>query len=184
MGAARLDDVNEPATRAAAGGSGPADLAFGAFSDDPPWVLDPDDITWLAGLEAVRAACRGEVPELTRPRRVPPGWRVARVTARLGRAVGGWVLFERRKGEHVSRAGISRRLRVAAIDLGSTYIKLGQVISAGEGLFPEELVSEFKLCRDRVPAESFDRVRAVVEQDLHRPLEEVFAEFERVPLAA
>src|SRR4029453_4250681 len=130
------------------------------------------------------AACRGEVPELIRPRRVPPGWRVARVTARLGRAVGGWVLFERRKGEHVSRAGDSRRLRVAAIALGSTYIKLGQIISAGEGLFPEELVSEFKLCRDRVPAESFDRVRAVVEQDLRRPLEEVFAEFERVPLAA
>ena len=94
------------------------------------------------------------------------------------------MLFERRKGEHVSRAGISRRLRVAAIDLGSTYIKLGQIISAGEGLFPEELVSEFKLCRDRVPAESFDRVRAVVEQDLRCPLEEVFAEFERVPLAA
>ncbi len=162
----------------------PADLAFGAFNDDPPWVLDLDEITWLAGLDAVRAACRGEIPELTRPRRVPPGWRVARVTARLGRAVGGWALFERRKGEHVSRAGISRRLRVAATDLGSAYIKLGQIISAGEGLFPEELVSEFKLCRDRVPAESFDRVRAVVEQDLRCPLEEVFAEFERVPLAA
>ena len=94
------------------------------------------------------------------------------------------MLFERRKGEHVSRAGISRRLRVAATDLGPTYIKLGQIISSGEGLFPDELVSEFKLCRDQVPAESFDRVRAVVEDDLGCPLEDVFAAFDRAPLAA
>jgi ubiquinone biosynthesis protein len=162
----------------------PDDLAFGAFSDDPPWVLDLDAITWTPGLDAVRAACRGEVPLLTQRRRLPPGLRMARVSARLATAVGGWALFERRKGEHVSRAGISRRLRIAATDLGSTYIKLGQIISAGEGLFPEELVNEFKLCRDRVPAESFDTVRAVIEQDLHRPLESVFERFDTVPLAA
>jgi ubiquinone biosynthesis protein len=162
----------------------PSDLAFGAFSDDPPWIVEVDELRWVPGLDAVRAAARGEVPELTRRRTLPPAWRMARVTARLGLAVGGWALLERRKGEHRSRAGISRRLRIAATDLGSTYIKLGQVISAGEGLFPEELVNEFKLCRDRVPAESFDTVRAVVEQDLHRSLEDVFESFDPVPLAA
>jgi ubiquinone biosynthesis protein len=171
------DTVDPPA-------DAPSDLAFGAFSDDPPWVLELDAISWMPGLDAVRAACRGEVPVLTQRRRLPPGLRMARVTARLATAVGGWALLERRKGEHVSRAGISRRLRVAATDLGSTYIKLGQIISAGEGLFPEELVSEFKLCRDRVPAESFDTVRTVVEQDLHRQLESVFETFDTVPLAA
>jgi ubiquinone biosynthesis protein len=162
----------------------PSDLSFGAFSDDPPWVLDLDEITWLAGIDAIRAGCRAEVPKLTKRRRLPPGLRFARVTARLGRAVAGWALVERRKGEHVSRAGISRRLRIAATDLGSTYIKLGQIISAGEGLFPEELVSEFKLCRDRVPAESFDTVRQVVEDEFGRSLEQVFTSFDRVPLAA
>ena len=175
--------MNEPATRATAGDSGPADLAFGAFSDDPPWVVDPDDITWLAGLEAVRSACRGEVPELVRPRRVPPGRRVARVTARLGgRSAGGC-------SAHAERAArlAGRDLAPAAHgrhDLGPTYIKLGQIISAGEGLFPEELVTEFKLCRDQVPPEPFDGVRAVVEEDLGCPLEDVFAEFDREPLAA
>ena len=48
----------------------------------------------------------------------------------------------------------------AAEDLGPTFIKLGQIISSGEGLFPAELVEEFKRCRDQVPAESFDDVRA------------------------
>jgi ubiquinone biosynthesis protein len=83
-----------------------------------------------------------------------------------------------------SRAEISLRLRKAAEQLGPTYIKLGQIISSGEGLFPAELVNEFKKCRDQVPAEPFDTVRTVVEGDLGGRLEDVFASFERTPLAA
>lgn len=65
-----------------------------------------------------------------------------------------------------------------------TYIKLGQIISSGEGLFPDELVTEFKRCRDRVPAEDFATVRAIVEADLGAPIEDTFETFEREPLAA
>ncbi len=67
--------------------------------------------------------------------------------------------------------------------LGSTYIKLGQIISSGEGIFPEELVSSSS-CRDQVPAEPFDIVRAVVEQDLCGPSKPCSRRFDRVPLAA
>jgi len=45
----------------------PSDLTFGAFSDDPPWVLDLDELTWLAGIDAIRAACRAEAISV-RPR--------------------------------------------------------------------------------------------------------------------
>lgn len=76
------------------------------------------------------------------------------------------------------------RLRRAFERLGPTYIKLGQILSSGEGIFPEELVSEFRLCRDQVPAEPFSTVRAIVEQDLGCPLEQAFAVFEMAPLAA
>jgi ubiquinone biosynthesis protein len=106
------------------------------------------------------------------------------VSRRLGTAVGLWALRERRAGDSTSLAGISRRLRIAAEKLGPTYIKLGQIISSGEGIFPAELVGEFKLCRDRVPAEPFRVVREVVEADLGRPLEEVFRWVDRTPLAA
>ncbi|MCU1456097.1 MAG: putative unusual protein kinase, partial [Actinomycetia bacterium] len=84
----------------------------------------------------------------------------------------------------VSRNGLSRRLRKSFERLGSTYVKLGQIISSGDGLFPEELVREFKLLRDRVAPESFEAVRTVVESDLGRPLDEVFLAFDPVPLAA
>lgn len=90
----------------------------------------------------------------------------------------------RERGTDRSRAGLSRRLRQAFEGLGPTYIKLGQILSSGEGIFPEELVREMTLLRDKVPAESFSTVTAVVEADLGRPLSEVFSRFDRVPLAA
>jgi ubiquinone biosynthesis protein len=75
-------------------------------------------------------------------------------------------------------------MRKAVERLGSTYIKLGQIISSGEGLFPVELVNEFKLCRDQVPPFSFEEAQRVVEQDLGARLTDVFSTFATTPLAA
>ncbi|MGH2685015.1 MAG: ABC1 kinase family protein, partial [Actinomycetota bacterium] len=160
------------------------DLDVGAFSDSPPWEVEPASMGWRRGIDEVRAASRRSVPQLTRHRRLPPGLRVVTVVRHLGAAVGLWAALERRKGPSPSRAGISRRLRKAAEHLGPTYIKLGQIISSGEGLFPAELVEEFRLCRDQVPPESFDSVRQVVEEDLGCPLDAVFSSFDHAPLAA
>lgn len=162
----------------------PADLAIGAFSDDPPWIVDPKAMPWRHDIVAVRKRVRRELPDLIRPQRVPPGMRVVKVVRHLGSAMGRWAWKDRRTGGPVSRAGLSRRLRVAAESLGPTYIKLGQIISSGEGIFPEELVHEFRKLRDQVPPETFADVRQVVEAELGRPLHHVFSRFERDPLAA
>ncbi len=122
--------------------------------------------------------------ELTRVRTLPPVGAALRVIRVLGPAIGLWYVWDRRGGVSRSRGGLSRRLRIAFERLGPTYIKLGQILSAGEGVFPEELVSEFRLCRDQVPAESFATVRRTVEEDLGRPLESVFASFDEIPIAA
>ena len=121
---------------------------------------------------------------LTRRRRIPPWRRILVVSWHIGRALGGWYVLDRRKGKESSRAGLAHRLRVAFQALGPTYIKLGQIISSGEGIFPAELVGEFKQLRDRVPAEPFETVREIVESDLGRPLSEVFEYFSTEPLAA
>src|SRR5207237_123507 len=78
----------------------------------------------------------------------------------------------------------SRRLRRAFERLGPAYIKLGQIVSSGQGVFPPELVDEFKRCRDQVPAERFAVVRRVIEEDLGQPLARVFASFDEEPIAA
>jgi ubiquinone biosynthesis protein len=160
------------------------DLAIGAFTDQGPWVVDPTRLSWSHGIDAIRARTRAEVPSLMRRRRLPPGRRVVRVGLVLGDALTRWYLGARRQGGATSRADLSRRLRDAFERLGPTYIKLGQIISSGQGIFPEELVAQFRLLRDQVRAESFEDVRHVIETDLGRPLEDVFRAFEPVPMAA
>ncbi len=141
-------------------------------------------LSWRPGINELRARTRGELPALTRRRRFPPGVRVLRVLVMLGVALAGWYFLDRRRGTSASRSGLSRRLRKAFERLGPTYIKLGQILSAGEGVFPEELVSEFRLLRDRVPAESFADVRRILEEDLGQPISEIFASINPVPIAA
>jgi ubiquinone biosynthesis protein len=165
--------------------SGPADLVHGAFSDHPPWLVQPDRMRWRRVVPTLRDVTRREIPTLLQPARLPPIGRLALVVFHFGRALLGWRLVERRSGDRsVSRAGLSRRMRLAIEALGPTFIKLAQIISSGEGLFPEELVTEFKKCRDQVPPEPFSVVRRVVEDDLGAPLESVFARFDPEPLAA
>lgn len=163
------------------------DCRWAAFTDDGPWTLDRDQIRWLPLAPELREAARADLPELTRERRWPPGPRVVRVVRTLGGAVLPWVWRARRRryrDQQASRADLSARLRRAAERLGPTYIKLGQIISSGEGVFPPELVGEFKKCRDQVPAEPFEAVCKVVEADLGARLDDVFAEFSPTPLAA
>jgi ubiquinone biosynthesis protein len=181
-----------------------ADVAEYAFTDDGPWVVEPDRLVWRRGLDRIRARTRAEVPRLLAHRRraawtvgagrgaargagqwrwrLPPVGRFVGVVLEVGLALGTW--WWRERGTPASRAAVSQRLRRAFERLGSTYVKLGQIVSAFEGLFPDELVGEFKKLRDQVPPERFADVRAVVERDLGRPLEDVFAEFDEEPLAA
>jgi ubiquinone biosynthesis protein len=160
------------------------DTALGVFTDEGPWTVDPAALEWLPGLGAVRAELTASLPHLVRRRAVPPGARLGATVRHLGSALGGWYLRERRAGGPASIAGISHRLRVAAETLGPTYIKLGQIVSSGDGIFPPELVAEFKWCRDQVPAEPWPVVERVLVEELGRPLHEVFATVERDPLAA
>ena len=164
-----------------------ADRAWAAFTEVGPWKLQRADVRWLGLAATLRAAAQAEVPRLTKPSKLPPGSRVITVSSRLARAVVPWMIQKRRGAfdtTEASRAVISRRLREAAEHLGPTYIKLGQIISSGEGLFPAELVHEFKKCRDQVPAEPFDVVRRTVEEDLGARLEDVFSSFDETALAA
>ncbi len=162
----------------------PTDLHLGAFSETPPWNLDDQELAWIDDIDILRAATHRRLPALITPSRRFPGRRTLTVLRHLGNGVIRWVFTGRRRGGAESIADLSRRMRLAAETLGPTYIKLGQIISSGEGVFPSELVAEFVKCRDQVPPEDFPTVRHVVEWDLGAPLEQVFSSFERQPIAA
>ena len=160
------------------------DTDIGVFTEDAPWEVDLDALEWRRGLDGVRADLRATLPALTKARVFPPGRRLSTTVHHLGGALGLWYLKDRRAGGNASIAGISRRVRVAAEHLGPTYIKLGQIIASGDGIFPAELVAEFKWCRDEVPAEPWPVVERVLTEELGRPIRSVFASVERTPRAA
>jgi ubiquinone biosynthesis protein len=164
-----------------------ADLSWGAFSERGPWDLDREKIAWSEHAAILRREARSEVPRLTTPGRIPPIGRLLTVVFVLGRAVAPWMIrkkLRRFASPEESRAILSLRLRRAIETLGPTYIKLAQIISSGEGLFPAELVNEFKRCRDQVPAETFDVVQRTIETDLGARLNDIFVHIDTTPLAA
>jgi ubiquinone biosynthesis protein len=68
--------------------------------------------------------------------------------------------------------------------LGATFIKLGQVMSTRPDLFAPEIITQLRSLQDRVPPFSFGKIKAAVEQDLGKPISEVFSEFDETPVAA
>ncbi|MFW2383806.1 MAG: ABC1 kinase family protein, partial [Acidimicrobiales bacterium] len=160
----------------------PTDRAWGSFSDAGPWVLTTQMPSWRESASRRRQLQAAELPSLYQAPRFPPIRRALTVLRVLGAAVVLWALKER--GTPGSRAAISRRLRFAAEQLGPTYIKLAQIISAGEGVFPPELVAECRKLRDQVAPVDYQRVVAVVERDFGKPIHELFANFAPTSLAA
>jgi aarF domain-containing kinase len=76
------------------------------------------------------------------------------------------------------------RLRESFEHLGPTYVKLAQLVASSEGLFPDAYCREFQRCLDRVPSFSADKVRRIVEEELGKRPEEIFASLDDTPLAS
>lgn len=71
-----------------------------------------------------------------------------------------------------------------ALDLRGVTIKLCQAVATRSDMFPKEFIDRLKQCHDAVPPKPFPVVREVVERELGKPLDAVFAEFEERPIAA
>lgn len=75
-------------------------------------------------------------------------------------------------------------IRETFLNLGPTFIKVGQLFSTRADIFPSEYVEELSKLQDRVPAFSYEQVEAIIEQELGKKIPELFHSFEPVPLAA
>ena len=70
------------------------------------------------------------------------------------------------------------------LELGPTFIKIGQALSTRADLIPVEYIEEFGQLQDRVPPFSSELAIAAVERELGKPIAVLFAEFNPTPLAA
>ena len=89
-----------------------------------------------------------------------------------------WTWFTRRRGSR------GERLRRALEDLGPIFVKFGQVVSTRRDLLPPDIADELAKLQDRVPPFDGALAKARIEASLGRPVGELFASFDAVPLAA
>ncbi len=80
--------------------------------------------------------------------------------------------------------GTAARLREALIALGPTFVKLGQALSTRPDLLPPEFVTELSKLQDTVPPFPSAQAIELIEASLGRPVDTLFARFDREPLAA
>ncbi len=77
-----------------------------------------------------------------------------------------------------------RRVRDALVELGPTFVKLGQVLSVRPDIVPRALLDELESLQDAVPPAPWVELRAQLEAELGGPLAERFRDFDEAPLAS
>ena len=70
------------------------------------------------------------------------------------------------------------------IDLGATFIKIGQTLSTRADLLPLEYIEALGTLQDQVPAFSSQEAINMIESELGKPLQFIYKEFDFNPLAA
>ena len=149
-------------------GSGATPLA------DPPPSFSPNSYRWNRG-------------RYSRQRRFVDIWSfVLRLLAArwlYGKAwsYGGAVTPEKQAQR---RRQLAIWIRETLLDLGPTFIKVGQLFSTRADIFPIEFVDELSKLQDRVPAFSYEQTRSIVETDLGKPIHSLYRHFDPIPLAA
>ena len=98
-----------------------------------------------------------------------------------------YVVFRGAEGSARKQARLEKQavwMRESLIDLGPTFIKIGQALGTRADLLPLAYVKELATLQDQVPAFPTSEAFAIVESELGRPVYEAYAEIDAEPIAA
>jgi ubiquinone biosynthesis protein len=92
----------------------------------------------------------------------------------------------RRNGEILEGTPSQRgqHLRELLDELGPTFVKFGQLLSMRPDVLPPDIIAELRALQDDVRPFPYEDVERVIQEDLGQPIERLFVEFDREPLAA
>ena len=87
-------------------------------------------------------------------------------------------------GQPIPNLKLEERVRLAFTELGTTFIKLGQVLSTRPDLVGPEMARELAHLQTAAPADPPDQIRATIEAEFGQPPSTLFAQFDEKPLAS
>lgn len=87
--------------------------------------------------------------------------------------------------ESIQSLSVEKRIRLAIMDLGPAFIKMGQILSTRDDLISQELVSELRQLQNNVDADSFDYVSKTLLDELQlENINDAFSTFSEHPIAS
>jgi len=96
----------------------------------------------------------------------------------------GLQLISKKRRDRIEKFSRAQRVRMAIEELGPTYIKFGQVLSTRPDLIPIEFINELSKLQDNVTPCPFEDANKVIISEFGRQREELFGQFDEVPLAS
>jgi ubiquinone biosynthesis protein len=88
------------------------------------------------------------------------------------------------EGEAVPAGSRGVRLRQMLDELGPSFVKFGQLLSTRPDVVPADILVELRQLQDQAAPVPFEEIEKVIVAELGAPLEQIFAQFERTPVAA
>jgi ubiquinone biosynthesis protein len=88
------------------------------------------------------------------------------------------------EGQAIAELDLNQRVRLALTDLGTTFIKLGQMLSTRPDLVGLEMAEELSRLQAEAPADPPDTVRQLIASELGHPPEMLLGEFDPEPFAS
>lgn len=92
--------------------------------------------------------------------------------------------LETSNGIAISELNGPERIREAITEIGTTFIKLGQILSTRPDVIGFELAQQLSQLQSQTPPDDTQFVRTLISDELKRPIEEVFTTFDDLPLAS
>ncbi len=95
-------------------------------------------------------------------------------------------LIPGRNGDEVEAPASERgrRLREMLDELGPTFVKFGQLLSMRPDVLPPDIIAELRGLQDDVRPFPYEAAAETIEEELEQPVERLFLEFEKTPMAA
>lgn len=131
-----------------------------------------------------------KIPELTN--NFKRSVEIVQVLSKYG--LSGWLIranidwgiekFKTPSGELLSKYSFNERIRMALEELGTTFIKVGQILSCRPDVLGQELADELSKLTSDIPADEFEDIKKIIETELGKPLKDLFTGFDEKPLAS